>query len=218
MKIQNKKGFTLIELLVVITIMGILATGATAVFTSQIQKARDATRTSDIKALQNWLEQVFQDVQMYPWKATTITSTNWCTPSAATVSNTSIYCAVSLWFINKLPKDPKSGQSWNWSALEYTYNVWDLDWVTNQVYELSHWVESNWNKASKASNSVDSWNDENRVEFWMPSKDLNTCTNWSAACPANWLSAATAIWSTVASCTLLNSTTGNVLIKWNCAN
>ncbi|MGB2110743.1 MAG: type IV pilin protein, partial [Patescibacteria group bacterium] len=40
MKLQSiKKGFTLIELLVVITIIGILATGATTVFTSQIQKA-----------------------------------------------------------------------------------------------------------------------------------------------------------------------------------
>jgi prepilin-type N-terminal cleavage/methylation domain-containing protein len=52
MKQQNKiLGFTLIELLVVITIIGILATGATSVYTSQIQKARDSTRISDIHIL-----------------------------------------------------------------------------------------------------------------------------------------------------------------------
>lgn len=52
MKISVQKGFTLIELLVVITIIGILATGAVTVYTSQIQKARDTTRISDIKAIQ----------------------------------------------------------------------------------------------------------------------------------------------------------------------
>jgi prepilin-type N-terminal cleavage/methylation domain-containing protein len=52
MKLQSiKKGFTLIELLVVITIIGILATGATTVFTAQIQKARDTTRITSLNAL-----------------------------------------------------------------------------------------------------------------------------------------------------------------------
>jgi type II secretory pathway pseudopilin PulG len=36
---------------VVITIIGILATGAVTVYTSQIQKARDTTRITDMKAL-----------------------------------------------------------------------------------------------------------------------------------------------------------------------
>jgi general secretion pathway protein G len=52
-KLQNNKGFTLIELLVVITIIAILATGAVATYTSQIQKARDTTRINDVKALQS---------------------------------------------------------------------------------------------------------------------------------------------------------------------
>jgi general secretion pathway protein G len=61
-----QKGFTLIELLVVITIIGILATGAVTTFTSQIQKARDTTRISDIKALQSATEQSYQDTSVYP--------------------------------------------------------------------------------------------------------------------------------------------------------
>gem|GEM_PF-1267716 len=62
MKLQRTKlGFTLIELLVVITIIGILATGATSVYTSQIQKARDSTRITDIKAVQSGVEQEYQD-------------------------------------------------------------------------------------------------------------------------------------------------------------
>jgi general secretion pathway protein G len=63
---NNTRGFTLIELLVVITIIGILATGATTVYTSQIQKARDTTRINDIKALQAGVEQAYQDQSVYP--------------------------------------------------------------------------------------------------------------------------------------------------------
>jgi prepilin-type N-terminal cleavage/methylation domain-containing protein len=62
-----QKGFTLIELLVVITIIGILATGAVTTFTSQIQKARDTTRISDVKALQGGVDKgaSFSGVQVY---------------------------------------------------------------------------------------------------------------------------------------------------------
>jgi len=52
MKKQIIKAFTLIELMVVITIIGILATGAVSVYTSQIQKARDSNRITSLKALQ----------------------------------------------------------------------------------------------------------------------------------------------------------------------
>jgi general secretion pathway protein G len=64
--LKNKKGFTLIELLVVITIIGILATGATAVYTSQIQKARDTTRINDMETLRAGIEQFYQDKSQYP--------------------------------------------------------------------------------------------------------------------------------------------------------
>ncbi len=63
---KSTRGFTLIELLVVITIIGILATGAVSVYTSQIQKARDTTRINDIKALQSGVEQSYQDISEYP--------------------------------------------------------------------------------------------------------------------------------------------------------
>ncbi len=69
-----QKGFTLIELLVVITIIGILATGAVTTFTSQIQKARDTTRISDLKALGGGVEQFYQDTSVYPQGAADWTS------------------------------------------------------------------------------------------------------------------------------------------------
>ena len=94
MRIKNKKiAFTLIELLVVITIIWILATGAVTTYTSQIQKARDTTRISDIKALQSWVEQVYQDDWEYPH------------------SNTFFNQVVP--YVPKLPSDPKHAQPCN---------------------------------------------------------------------------------------------------------
>jgi hypothetical protein len=43
---------------------------------------------------------------MYPGKAATIATTTACT-MAASDTNSSVYCAVSLGFLNSLPKDPK---------------------------------------------------------------------------------------------------------------
>jgi prepilin-type N-terminal cleavage/methylation domain-containing protein len=126
MRLQyNKKGFTLIELLVVITIIGILATGAVTVYTSQIQKARDTTRITSMNALKGGLEQAFQDMSMYPGKAITQAATTSCDASA-TQSNSSVYCVVQLGFLNALPRDPKDGKSGNNSSLVYTYSTADL--------------------------------------------------------------------------------------------
>lgn len=213
MKILNKGklGFTLVELLVVITIIGILATGAVGVYTSQIQKARDTTRISSMNAFRGAIEQAFQDMSMYPGNAPTQAATTAC-DSSATKTTSSVYCVVKLGFLNALPKDPKDGKSGNDSSLVYTYNTADMNGVENQQYEMSMWVEADWFKSSKAANSSDGWNDNNRVEFGMPGVGINTCVNGTSAC--NGDSTATVI--TANSCTVLNATTGNVVIRGNC--
>jgi len=218
MKLQKTKlGFTLIELLVVITIIGILATGAVWVYTSQIQKARDTTRITDMDAVRGSIEQAFQDMGMYPWNATTIAASSAC-DSSATVSTSWIYCIIKLWFLNALPKDPKSSQSWNGSPLEYTYNFWDVNWVVNQAFEVSTAVESDWFKSSKATSSADGWDDDSRIEFWTlkdwSGTDINTCLNGSTdnTC-TGWNSVTWKIPASTASCTLKGT---SVLIRWNC--
>lgn len=173
MKKTSNSAFTLIELLVVITIIGILATWAVAVYTSQIQKWRDATRITSINDLKGWIEQFYQDDSDYP------TTWSWFDWVKAYVPN--------------LPKDPKSDQATNNTALEYAYNVWE-DWngIDNQIYEVSTWLENTWNIKAKAWTGADGWNDQYRLEIWIIltwSWELDTAvtpTAWAAV--ATWIS------------------------------
>lgn len=66
MKYLPQRGFTLAELLIVITIISVLATMSIFVLTGNQQKARDAKRKSDIKAIQTALELYRADKGKYP--------------------------------------------------------------------------------------------------------------------------------------------------------
>lgn len=154
--INNKKAFTLIELLVVITIIGILATSAVSIYTSQIQKARDTTRINDVKALQSSIEQVYQDDWEYPDADATTFST-----------------AVEIYMSN-IPVDAKNTQpcatpttAWTNDSthLWYVYNSWDdANGIALWSYEISTWFENLWNVDKKASD--DNWDDNARLEMW----------------------------------------------------
>ncbi len=50
MKKTNKKGFTLAELLIVVAIIAVLVAIAIPVFTSQLEKAREATDAANLRA------------------------------------------------------------------------------------------------------------------------------------------------------------------------
>lgn len=47
----NKKGFTLAELLVVVAIIGVLVAISIPIFTSQLEKAREATDQANLRSL-----------------------------------------------------------------------------------------------------------------------------------------------------------------------
>ena len=63
---QRTRGFTLIELLVVIAIIGILSSVVLASLGTARQKARDATRVSDIKNVQLALNLYYDGSQSFP--------------------------------------------------------------------------------------------------------------------------------------------------------
>ena len=155
MKLQRiKLGFTLIELLVVITIIGILATGAVSIYTSQIQKARDSVRLTDVKALQWGIEQFYQD--------------DWTYPVSTTFSGV-------LAYVPNLPSDPKSGNTTASSTFEYLYNASeDANQIPLQEYEISNTFEQDGNMTWKAANVHDSWNDPFRLESWINVSDAGT--------------------------------------------
>jgi prepilin-type N-terminal cleavage/methylation domain-containing protein len=162
MKIVSNKAFTLIELLVVITIIGILATWAVSVYTSQIQKWRDATRISSIEALRGSVEQYYQDISEYPLAESGSWSSTWV-----------------LQYMNSLPRDPKSWQATDKTFLEYSYAVGeDTNGLENQEYEISSWLENSWNNTAKAEK--DTWNNPNRLEIWI---DMITLNSWSWSDP-----------------------------------
>ena len=49
-KIRNRKGFTLAELLIVVAIIGVLVAISIPIFTSQLEKAREATDEANLRA------------------------------------------------------------------------------------------------------------------------------------------------------------------------
>lgn len=152
MRIQSiKKGFTLIELLVVITIIGILATGATTVFTSQIQKARDSSRITAANAVRGGIEQFYQDTSTYPSG-----TTDWLTAGTVDMQD----------FLPTLAEDPKHNETCNGSRCGYVYTVWpDVVWIHDGAYELSTAFENQGNIDSKAGSGSDNGEDDSRLEI-----------------------------------------------------
>ena len=176
-----KKGFTLIELLVVITIIGILATGAVSVYTSQIAKARDSTRVSDVKVIETAVVQASSDIGYFP---TAVVA--WPSATDAFGSTTAPY------FNGKAPTDPRSGQVCNGSACDYIYNTGDSGGTgpAGSTYEVSTAFESAANVTSKAE--TDDGDDDTRMEFGdrtvtTVSAAANTDDNCALAASGNGL-------------------------------
>lgn len=160
---RTNKGFTLIELLVVITIIGILATGAVSVYTSQIQKARDSTRLTDISAVKSGIEQFYQDTGEYPTKV----KADWQSGGVQA-------------YVPKIPSDPKTGQTSANSSFDYSYSVsTDANTVLNQEFEISTHFEQQGNITSKAA--TDGWNHDYRLEQGINLTDTDHDTQYNGA-------------------------------------
>lgn len=170
MKSQNKKiAFTLIELLVVITIIGILAVWATTIFSSQIQKARDSKRTTNIAELKWYIEQAYQDEAVYP----------------DSTSGSGFSGSIGKYTQN-MPTDPKSWTAcYSWSSCDYLYVSGTKDGIAFAAFEVSTAYENVSNINSTATNETDNWNDANRFEAWLELDTLNTKGSWAIS-SKNW--------------------------------
>ncbi len=97
----SQAGFSLLELLVVISIIGILVTMSVAAFTNAQQKSRNARRRTDVKAIQNAMEQYYSiNSSSYP-------SSGGGTPCAVAALST---------FLSPFPEDPKNSGSNQYSC------------------------------------------------------------------------------------------------------
>lgn len=88
---EKQRGFTLIELLVVVAIIGMLSSVVLASMNTARQKARDARRLSDARALMTALELYYSSNTAYPG-------------TAGQVSD--VLTALTPEHITQLPSDP----------------------------------------------------------------------------------------------------------------
>ncbi len=103
-----KKSFTLLEMLIVLGIIATILSVLTVSFSTAQKKSRDSRRKSDVKALQNALEQYYS-------------ACNYVYPTSIPASGISCNGAVIM---TGVPIDPKS-------ALPYTYSPSGATSITN---------------------------------------------------------------------------------------
>jgi prepilin-type N-terminal cleavage/methylation domain-containing protein len=104
--IKNRtKGFTLIELLVVIAIIGILSSVVLASLGTARQKARDATRISDMGNMKLAIELLYDTTQNY---SANLEGTPAAITMAGSVGATSMGGRVVPTYIAALPTDPST--------------------------------------------------------------------------------------------------------------
>lgn len=107
--LMRPKGFTLIELLVVISLIGILATLVIANMNSARERARDATRKSDLRNIQTALRLYYNDNSGYAPLA------------EMTAAWGGQWAKSGVTYMNLLPKDPLS------PTQDYVYTYTDSD-------------------------------------------------------------------------------------------
>ena len=93
------KGFTLIELLVVIAILVVLSVAVVLVLNPAelIKQGRDATRVSDLSALQSAIAFFIADVQNPTWSVTSTCTAGTSGPGGACVTNANTTTTGSGW-------------------------------------------------------------------------------------------------------------------------
>lgn len=126
---MNKKnlnlGFTLIELLVVVSIIGILATLVVANLNSARGRARDAARKSDLKNISTSLRLYFNDRAVYPANNSSGEILGCGSAGTSLCDWGSPWTAGTTTYMQKLPKDPLSDQSYKYErgAAQDTFTI-----------------------------------------------------------------------------------------------
>jgi len=160
--VTDTRGFTLVELLVVITIIGILAVGGLSLFAGAQQKARDAVRATDMRALLTTVEQMSLDRVGGDDGAGPCGAGNGY-PSDATDLTLFYDKITNFGYLDKVPKDPT-----NAGSFKYRYVATTVADKECSAYEISTQFEHAAN-GPKMIDSEDLGEDDNRFELGTPS-------------------------------------------------
>ena len=137
---KTTKGFTLIELLVVITIIGILATGASAVYTSAQEKARNAVIKSDLAVMRSAIELTATDKGYYPGH----------TDGADAAASLPLFAANIATYLPVIPTTPTT----SYQYISNTVVVAGTPSTDATTYELGATLETNPASRHEVSNAT----------------------------------------------------------------
>ncbi len=132
---------TVIVISVLIVIILALLPLASKIKESQLEKARDSVRIMDLKLIQIWIDQSYND--------------EWQFPSSLN--------SETLSYLPMIPEDPKKWETINWCTFWYTYEVFEKNWLQNNWYRLSTCLESEVNSNRLTS---DRGIYDNKFEVW----------------------------------------------------
>lgn len=141
-KFNKPKGFTLVELLVVIGVLGVLVAGILIAINplSMLARGRDSQRKTDMRNIQEALEQYLIDNGNYPiggWLYSNSASNPW-------IPGMDKYMKV-------LPRDPKNDIAGPWVDNRYTYAYWSAN---GKYYNLVAQLED---KSSPDRCEIEKW-------------------------------------------------------------
>jgi prepilin-type N-terminal cleavage/methylation domain-containing protein len=105
---HHQKGFTLIEIMIAITIIALIF-GVIISSASQVQKSgRDAQRQSDLRSVQQALQQYYADQQFYPTIGFNLANATQLTSCIGNVSPCPYTGSAIKTYLTTVPKDPNT--------------------------------------------------------------------------------------------------------------
>lgn len=155
LKKQNL-GFTLIELLVVITIIGLLASAAVALYDGSQAKARDSLRTNDLMVLRRAIEESYGDTLKYPAADSTFFSI---------LNDRGYILDDGIFDVFTGTETKNDGSSGAVSYLGYAYTSNNTSGGNSQYYELSTAFEAAANVGDGLLSTSDDGSDPQRLEI-----------------------------------------------------
>lgn len=127
-----RRAFTLLEILVVVGIIAILIAMGAVSYSSAQKKARDAKRKSDLKSIQNAMEQYYANcTSLYPTGI----------PAVGTAFTTGASCAnPNVTLMNYFPTDPLGGsyQCLSGSCISTGYTICPPDLGSGNYLETDN--------------------------------------------------------------------------------